>query len=132
MDRASKDNWALGLAVFTGIMMILIGLFQAIAGLAAILDDEFYAIRGEYAFAWDATAWGWVHLIMGMVVFFAGWGVFAGMVWARAVGIAVVSLSAVLNFLNFPNMPLWSMVIIGLDVLTIWALAVYMRPYRET
>ncbi|MFG2006276.1 hypothetical protein ACGFNU_44725 [Spirillospora sp. NPDC048911] len=126
-----KHSWALGLAVFGGIMMLLVGILQGIAGISAIAQDDFYVTTPNYVFEWDPTAWGWVHLGIGVLVGFAAFGVFAGMAWARAVGMAVAAASAISNFMGIPNYPVWSITLIALDVAVIWALAVYMRPYRD-
>ena len=119
--------WATGLALFAGLMMIMIGSFQAIIGFAAILEDEFYVVTPNYAFEVDATTWGWIHLLLGIVLVLAGLGAIAGQLWARVVGITLAVLSAIANFFFIPYYPLWSIVIIALDVFVIWALSVYGR-----
>jgi hypothetical protein len=131
-QTTAKDSWALGIAVFAGILMMAIGMFQIIAGFAALLNDEFYRITPHYVFKLDTTTWGWVHLLMGFVMAFAGYAIFAGKTWARGVGIAVAGLSATANFLVIPRFPVWALLVIALDVAVIWALAVYMDPYRDT
>ncbi|MFI0370137.1 hypothetical protein ACH35V_19890 [Actinomadura sp. 1N219] len=125
--RGPVSGWAVGLAVFAGCMMIMAGLFGAITGIAAIVDDDLYVIRGDYVFEWDVTAWGWIHLVLGIIVIAAGIAVFTGRAWARVVGIALAVLSAVANFMFLPYYPVWSIVIIALDVAVIWALARYSR-----
>ncbi|HEY7485754.1 MAG TPA: hypothetical protein VH912_14915 [Streptosporangiaceae bacterium] len=131
-ETTTRDSWALGFAVFAGIAMATIGIFQVIQGLVAIITNEFFVLTPKYAFRFDVTAWGWIHLVMGIVVGLAGWAIFAGLTWARVVGIVVVALNAVANFLYIPHYPFWSLLIIALDVVVIWALAVYMRPYQST
>ena len=127
----AKDSWSLGIAVFAGILMMFIGMFQMIAGFAALLNDEFYRITPHYAFKFDVTTWGWVHLLAGVVVAIAGYSIFAGKTWARGVGITVAALSAIANFLIIPRYPVWSLLMVALDVAVIWALAVYLDPYRD-
>jgi hypothetical protein len=75
---------------------------------------------------------GWVHLVGGTVVGFAGYAIFAGKAWARGVGIVIAGLSAIANFLTIPRYPVWSLLVVAMDVAVIWALAVYLRPYRDT
>jgi hypothetical protein len=75
--------------VFAGVIMITIGTFQAIAGLAAILDDEFFVTTPNYAFEVDVTAWGWIHLLLGLLVAFAGYALFAAKTWARIISLDV-------------------------------------------
>jgi hypothetical protein len=119
--------WAAGLVVFAGSMMLIAGVFHAISGLSAIFDDQFFVVARNYAFDLDTTAWGWLHLILGIVIAFAGWGVFTGAAWARAVGMILAILSAIANFFFIPYYPVWAIVIIGLDILIIWALTVWDR-----
>jgi hypothetical protein len=102
--------------------MITIGVFQAIAGLAAIIEDEFFVVTQNYTFDLDVTAWGWIHLIVGIVLVLAGFYLFTGSTWARIVGITLAILSAVANFFFIPYYPFWSILIIALDVWVIWAL----------
>jgi hypothetical protein len=126
-DTPSKpvSGWAVGFTAFAGAMMLLIGIFHAFAGLAAILNDGFLVRRPNYTFDIDITGWGWIHLIIGIIVAAAGFGVFSGATWARAVGITVALLSAIANFFFIPIYPVWAVLIIALDVLVIWALSTY-------
>jgi hypothetical protein len=123
--RAVTSGWAVGLAVFAGCMMILIGFFQFFEGLAAVLKDQAYVVGSNYAYKIDTSTWGWIHLIWGAIVFAAGFGVLTGRTWARMVGLVVVTLSAFAQFLYIPYYPLWAVLIIALDIACIWALAVY-------
>ena len=118
---------AAGLIVFAGILMMMIGVFHAIAGLVALIQDSFYVATPNYLLEFDVTTWGWIHLIAGIVVAFAGFGVMRGQTWARVVGITVAVLSAIANFGFIPYYPVWSLLIIALDVFVIWALAVHGR-----
>jgi hypothetical protein len=103
-------------------MLILIGAFQVIAGLAAIIDDQFYVVARNYTFQFDTTAWGWIHLLLGVLLVATGFGLFARQTWAGVTAIVLVSLSAIANFFFIPYYPLWSIVVIALDVWVIWAL----------
>jgi hypothetical protein len=125
-----RSSWAVGFILFAAIMMLLSGSFQAIAGLIAILENEFYVATRNYLFQFDATTWGWIHLIVGLVVAFAGWGLLSGKTWARVVGITLAALSAIANFAFIPYYPIWSLLIIVLDVVVIWALAAHGRDMR--
>jgi hypothetical protein len=118
---------AVGFVLFAAILMMIAGVFQALAGLIAILENEFYAATSNYLFKFDATSWGWIHLILGIIVAVAGWALLSGQTWARAVGIGLAALSALANFLFIPYYPLWSLLIIALDVIVIWALAAHGR-----
>ena len=108
--------------VFAASVMTLVGLFHAIAGLVAVIDDEFFVATRNYTFELDITAWGWIHLVLGSVVFAAGLGLFAQSSWAGVTALFLAMLSAVANFFFIPHYPLWALVVIGLDLWVIWAL----------
>ena len=124
-DGRDTSGWAVGFTLFAAIMMLMAGAWQALAGLVAIFENEFYVQTRSYLYEFDATTWGWIHLLIGLVVAFAGWGLLSGRTWARAAAIALALLSAIANFLFIPYYPFWSLLIIALDVFVIWALAVY-------
>jgi hypothetical protein len=122
--RAERDvsGWAIGGTAFAGVIMLLIGVFHAIAGLVALFDDAFYVVGANYTFELDVTGWGWIHLLAGVGVALAGLYVFSGATWARIVGITLAMLSAVANFFFIPYYPFWSILMIALAVWAIWAL----------
>lgn len=126
------SGWAIGFVAFAAVIMMMIGTFQAIAGFAAILEDEFFVVGANYVYDVDVTAWGWIHLILGVIVFAAGVGALSGATWARVVGITLAFLSAVANFFFIPYYPVWSIVIIALNIAVIWALSVYGRRAAGT
>ena len=119
------SGWAIGFSAFAGAIMILIGIFHFFAGLGAIINDDLYVLTRKYAFDLDVSAWGWIHLILGVVIFAAGLGVFSGATWARAVGITLAVISAIANFLYIPYYPAWAILLLALDIVVIWALASY-------
>jgi len=127
----ATSGWAIGFISFAAVMMIMTGGFQALVGLVAILEDEFYVATANYLFQFDATTWGWIHLLLGIVVFGAGLGVLSGQTWGRVVGITLAVLSATANFLFIPYYPFWSLLIIVLNVLVIWALAAHGGALRR-
>ncbi len=126
-----ETRWATGFVVFAAIMLIMIGTFQAINGLVALFEDQFYIVTPNYLFEFDVTAWGWAHLIIGIVVATAGVFLLQGSTWAIIVGITVAALSAIENFMYIPYYPVWSLLIIALDVIVIWALAVHGRELAQ-
>jgi hypothetical protein len=112
---------AAGGIMFAGTMLIMIGVFQAIAGLVAVFDDEFYVVTQNYTFDLDTSAWGWVHLLIGIALVGTGWALFSRKLWAGVAAIVLASLSAVANFFFIPYYPFWSILVIALDVWVIWA-----------
>ena len=127
-ETRGVSGWAVGGTVFAGVMMLLIGLFHAVAGLVALIDDEFYVVTANYTFEFDVTAWGWIHLIGGIAVAIAGISVFSGSTWSRLVGIVLAVISAVVNFFFLPYYPWWSLVMIALAVWVIWSLSRPLEP----
>jgi hypothetical protein len=116
------SGWAAGGIVFAATVLLMVGIFQAIAGLVAIIDDEFYVVTRNYTFDLDVSAWGWVHLIVGILVAATGWALFARRTWAGVAAIVIAMLSAIANFFFIPYYPFWSILMIALNVWVIWAL----------
>jgi len=131
MADRQPSGWAIGWTTFAAFMLILIGSFHIIAGLVAIVDDTFYVATKEYIFQFDATTWGWIHLILGVVVLLAGFGLFSGAVWARTVGVIVALISAVAGFTWLPYFPIWGIVFITIAVAVIWSLTAHGRDMAE-
>ena len=124
-DRVSP--WAVGLAVFAAAMMIINGIIQVFVAISALFNDQIYVAAPQYVYSFDLTTWGWVHLLLGALIAIAGFAVLRGQTWGRVVGITLASLSIIANFMFLPHYPIWSILVIALDVAVIWALAVYQR-----
>jgi hypothetical protein len=129
MSETQHSQTAVGFTAFAGVMLVIVGVFQGIAGLGAILDDKVYVAGQKYVFTFDVTTWGWAHLLLGVLLVASGVAIFYGSVVARTVGVIVAGLSAIVNFafLFGWNQPFWSMLIILLDVGIIWALTMHGR-----
>ena len=118
---SNRSGAAVGFTMFAAFMMILIGSFHIIAGLAGILEDEFYAVTPNWVLQFDATTWGWIHLLAGIIVLLAGFGLFSGAVWARTVGVIMATVSAIANFAWIPHYPFWALTIIAIDIFDLGA-----------
>lgn len=130
-ERETRSTGWVGWVVFGGVMMIVLGAFQAIEGLVALFNNEFYLVGAEgFVINLDFTAWGWVHLIVGVVAILCGLGVLAGNTAARIGGIVLATISALINLAFIPAYPVWSVMVIALDVIVIYALAVHGREVR--
>jgi hypothetical protein len=124
MSSNRSSGWAAGGSVFAGALMVTVGIFQFFQGLVAVVNGkDFYVSTPNYFVKFDASTWGWIHLILGIVVALAGFFIFTGNVVARSVGMLLVGLQALANFLWLPYYPLWAIIIIALDVFIIWSLA---------
>jgi len=134
MSEREPSGFAVGVSSFAGVMMILVGFFQAIAGFSALLEDKVYVVGQEYIFTYDATTWGWIHLLLGVILILAGLGVLRGSVVGRTIAVIIVGVSAIANFIFLLgwNQPVWSILIIALEVAIIWALTAHGRDIART
>jgi len=130
-DFQNRSAWTAWI-VFAGIMMVLIGSLHAISGLIGIFDDDYYLTRPSgLVISVDYTAWGWTHLVLGILVAAAGFGAVLGQLWARTVGVLLALVSAVANMLFIAAYPFWSMIMITLDVIVIYALIVHGHEMKD-
>jgi hypothetical protein len=124
---ASREPTAwVGFVLFGGIMLFMMGGFQVIEGFVALFKEDYYLVtRSGMIVSIDYTSWGWTHLLIGLVAIATGIGVLLGQMWARVLGIIVAVISALVNIAFLPAYPIWSTIIIAVDVLVIYALAVH-------
>lgn len=116
------SGWAVGGVAFAATVLIMIGFFQIIAGLVAIFDDDFFLTTRNYTFDLDTTAWGWIHLLLGILLLIVGWSLFSRRTWAGVTAIMLAALTAIENFFFIPYYPFWSLLVIALAVWVIWSL----------
>ena len=116
------SGWALSGIVFAASVLMLIGCFQAISGLVAIIDDEFFVVTRNYTFDLDTSAWGWLHLLIGIALVITGFGLFSRSTWAGVTAIVLAMLSALANFLFIPYYPLLAILLVVLNIWVIWSL----------
>ncbi len=114
-----------GWIYFAGFMMLITGILQMIAGLAALLNDKFYVVGQENLLVFDYTTWGWIHLLVGLVVMLAGTAVISGHAWGRIVAVLLAIFSIIANFVFIDAYPIWSIIVIVVDILIIYALTVH-------
>jgi hypothetical protein len=126
-----RSGLAVGMTVFAGTIMIMIGVMHVFQGIVALVNDTFYVAGEEWVLQLDVTSWGWVHLILGAVVALAGFFVFSGAVWARTIGVIMAVVSGLASFAWLPYYPVWALVVIALDVFVIWALTAHGREIAE-
>jgi hypothetical protein len=123
--------WA-GWVVFAGVMLIMLGTFQIIQGLVALFDDGFYLVNSNgLVVDVDYNTWGWVHTGIGLIAVLAGLGLLAGNMAARIVGVAVAFLSAIVNLAFLSAYPVWSTIMITVDVIVIYAIIVHGREVKK-
>jgi hypothetical protein len=128
---STKSVIAYGVTGFAGMMLATVAIFQILEGISAIAKNEIYVTTVNYAYKFDLTAWGWVHLILGVIALATGIGIVLSQTWGYVVGIAVAVLGAVTSFAFLPYEPLWSLVIVAFNVFVIWGLCTRLR-YDDT
>lgn len=122
MDEAEKNTLARGVSVFAGVAMLLSGVMSILVGITGIARDAIYSLPA-YEYRFSLTAWGWIHLIVGIALVAVGAGILSRKAWSRWAGITVASVSLIIQFAFIPYAPVWSIAVMALDLLVIWALA---------
>jgi hypothetical protein len=127
----TPSAFANGMLLLGAIMMCIGGLFQGLQGFAAIIEDDFFVIGPEYAYEVDISTWGWIHLAAGIIVVMAGLALLTGALWARILAVVIIGLSAINNFLFIPYQPLWSLTLLVIDGLVLWAIIAHGGELKE-
>jgi hypothetical protein len=132
-DRGTEPTGWVGWVFFAGLMMVTLGAFQAMMGFVALFQDDYYLVtRNGLVLSVNYTTWGWIHLLLGAIAFAAGFAVMTGHMWGRIIGIILAIGSAILNMAFLPAYPIWSAIVITIDVIVIYALAVHGREASAT
>jgi hypothetical protein len=125
-SRGSSGAWA-GWVWFAAVVTMIIGTFNIFQGLAALFNDEYFVVTDAGLLVFDFTAWGWITLILGIVMVLAGFGLLSGRGWARWFTIVLAGLNAVAQAGFLSAYPIWALIIIALDIIVIYALAARWR-----
>ncbi|MFE0699333.1 hypothetical protein [Streptomyces sp. NPDC058872] len=120
---STAGAWAAGGTLFAGVLMLVIGFMDIFQGIAGIAEDEVYTRIGDYVFKFDLTTWGWIHLILGVIIAVTGFGILKGAEWGRIAGISLASLNILFQFLFLPYQPWWALFSMAISIFVIWALA---------
>jgi hypothetical protein len=127
-DHATEQTGWVGWIIFGGVVMIVLGAFQVITGLVALFQKSFYLVATSHLIVHASyTTWGWTHLIIGAIIVLVGFGILTGQLWARVTGIGLAVISAIVNLAFIAAYPVWGIIIIALDIVVIYALAVHGR-----
>ncbi|WP_331772601.1 hypothetical protein OG948_54875 (plasmid) [Embleya sp. NBC_00888] len=118
-QRATHSS---GWTTFAAVLMTVGGVLAVFQGIAAIAKDDVVVETRNYSFSYSTTGWGWIHLILGIVIFLAGLALFTNALWARFLGVLLAGLSMLANFVWLPHYPVWSIIVIAIDIAIIWAL----------
>jgi hypothetical protein len=131
VQPTEMTGWV-GWIAFAGTMMVLLGSFHAMQGLVALFKDEYFLVgKSGLTVNVDFTAWGWLHIVTGVIIAVAGAALFAGKIWARTIGVMLAMVSAVVNIGFLSAYPIWSTIMVAVDLLVIWALTVHGGELRE-
>ena len=131
MEDGRHSGWWTGMLVFAASMLVLVGIFNIIDGLVALFNDQFFLVTKSSLITFDFTTWGWIMLALGSVAVLAGIGVLSGKTWARVFGVIIAGLNAIAQISFVSAYPVWSVVIIAMDVLIIWALTAHGRELTQ-
>jgi hypothetical protein len=129
VDNAGGWMTRSGWVTFAGVMMIFGGAMGIFEGIAAIAKDDVFVATRNYTYQFSLTSWGWIHLVLGIVVVLAGAALLRGAFWARVIGVLLAGLSMIANFMWLPQYPFWAIVLITIDAFVIWAICT--APGRE-
>jgi uncharacterized membrane protein YphA (DoxX/SURF4 family) len=120
----SGSELAAGIGVmFAAVMMIVNGIFQIFQGLAAVMTDEFFVTIPNYVVTVDVTTWGWIHLVLGVLIVIGGFYLFSGSRAAAVFALVLAIISTIGNFAFIPYYPVWALLLIAVDVYIMWAIA---------
>ncbi|QRX96667.1 hypothetical protein JNO44_01725 [Streptomyces noursei] len=117
----------MGDALFAGVAMTVTGPLSVLLGITGITRDSVFSPPG-YAYRFDLTSWGWIHLVMGVALFIVGVGILLDKGWARRAGIVVAGISLITQFMFVPYYPVWSIIVMTFDLLIVWALSRTFHP----
>lgn len=124
MAKNNSSGWT-GWVAFAGVFMIIEAILQIIAAFVALFNSNLYVLGVEHLWIVDITTWGWVHLLLGLVLLAAGGAVLSGKLWGRVVGIFMAASALVVNFAFIPVYPIWSIIAIVVSSCVIYALIVH-------
>ena len=128
--RRTPSAWV-GWVVFAGTMAVIVGIFTAIQGLVALFDDQYFVVAKGELLLLDFTAWGWIHLLVGLILVLVGFGIIRGAPWGLVAGVVLAGVNAILQLGFLAAYPVWSILIIALDVVVIYALIVHGREMAD-
>lgn len=121
--RGGGDSaWASGGTMFAGVLLFVDGVLAVLNGIGGIAKDNVYTRIGDYTYKFSLTSWGWIHLVVGVLLVLTGLGILKGAPWARGVGVGMAAVSVIANFMWLPYQPIWAVIAIAIGVFVIWAL----------
>lgn len=123
-SNAKVTGWV-GWIWFAALMMVFVGLFSTLNGLSAIGESDVYVGTKNASILLDVSQWGWVHLILGILMFIVGIALISGALWARIAAALIIMLSALSTLMLLPAYPVWGAIVVALEVVILWAVIVH-------
>ncbi|MFE3223655.1 hypothetical protein [Nocardia sp. NPDC059228] len=120
-----KQGFAAGTTIAAGILLLVVGALSILQGISAVASDDLLVVGYDYVYKMNTTGWGWIHIVLGIIEIVVAIGLLRGTTWGRVAALVLAALSIVENFLWIPYYPAWSLLIIALDVVVIWAISTY-------
>jgi hypothetical protein len=130
MDYSTRGLAADVTATFAGVLLLLASFFDILQGGSAVANDDLYTQGVEYLYKFDMTAWGWAHVVIGVLGVAVAIGIIMRAAWGQITGIMVAGLSILTNFAFLPAYPVWSAFIIGFNLVVVWALCSQLKSYQ--
>ena len=122
-----RRGLAAGTSIGAAALLLTAGLLSLLQGISAVVNDDLFVAGVDYVYKFDVTSWGWIHIALGIVLVMCALGLLTGATWGRIAAIGIAALSILANFLWLPYFPWWSVLVIALDIVVIWAVATW-RP----
>lgn len=123
--RPVRNGIATGTNFAAAALLFVLGIISFLQGISAVANDDLFVVGVVYVYELDVTSWGWIHIALGVVGLAIAVGMVMAATWARVAAILIAALSIIANFLWLPHYPLWSILIIALDAIVIWAVATW-------
>ncbi|MFW0786551.1 hypothetical protein AAFP35_18810 [Gordonia sp. CPCC 206044] len=124
-DHPVQQGFAGVTTIAAAVLLLVGGIIGVLQGISAVADDKLFVVGAEYVYKLDLTTWGWIHIVVGILAIIVAFGMFTTATWARVAAIIIASLSIILNFLWIPYYPWWSILVIAIDLVIIWAVATW-------
>ncbi|BDT86901.1 hypothetical protein IU485_00275 [Nocardia cyriacigeorgica] len=124
-DSPVKQGFAAGTSIGASILLLTVGVLSILQGISAVAEDQLFVVGIEYVYEFDTTTWGWIHIVLGIVLVISAIGLMSGTTWGRVAAVTIAALSIIANFLWLPYYPLWSILIIALNIVVIWAVTTW-------
>ena len=129
-DYSTKGAWADLASTFGGVLLLATACFGFLQGASAVANDDLYSSGSAYLYEFDMTVWGWTHIVIAVLSAVVAVGILARKSWGQVTGVIVCGLSMIANFAFIPRYPLWSLIVIAVNVLVVWALTIQLKDYK--